>query len=89
MALGGGYNLISIANSRVIKEVREELSAYWRVLETILFLRFFIFQCEIVYKLQLIGNNTSLLLYGFSWVVLDGIVMIYALVHRIKDCLLA
>nr|KAJ0205366.1 hypothetical protein LSAT_V11C500255640 [Lactuca sativa] len=32
-----------------------------RVLETILCLRFFIFQYEIVYKLQLTGNHTSLL----------------------------
>ncbi|CAH1440493.1 unnamed protein product [Lactuca virosa] len=37
-----------------------------RVLETILCLRFFIFQYGIVYKLQLTGNNTSFLDQGLS-----------------------
>ncbi|CAI9263825.1 unnamed protein product [Lactuca saligna] len=37
-----------------------------RVLETILCLRFFIFQYEIVYKLQLTGNHTSLLFYSIT-----------------------
>ncbi|KAH9776608.1 callose synthase 10 [Citrus sinensis] len=48
-----------------------------RILETILSLRFFIFQYGIVYKLHLTGNDTSLAIYGFSWVVLVGIVMIF------------
>ncbi|KAK9090225.1 hypothetical protein Sjap_023402 [Stephania japonica] len=48
-----------------------------RILETILSLRFFIFQYGIVYKLHLTGQNTSLALYGFSWAVLVGIVMIF------------
>ncbi|KAL3512615.1 hypothetical protein ACH5RR_025332 [Cinchona calisaya] len=48
-----------------------------RILETILSLRFLIFQYGIVYKLDLIGKNTSLAIYGFSWVVLVGIVMIF------------
>lgn len=48
-----------------------------RILETILSLRFFLFQYGIVYKLELTGNNTSFSLYGFSWVVLVGFVMIF------------
>ncbi|CAK9143491.1 unnamed protein product [Ilex paraguariensis] len=48
-----------------------------RILETILSLRFFLFQYGIVYKLHLTGNDTSLAIYGFSWVVLVGIVMIF------------
>ncbi|KAL6997050.1 Callose synthase 10, variant 2 [Sarracenia purpurea var. burkii] len=48
-----------------------------RILETILTLRFFLFQYGIVYKLQLTGKSTSLAIYGFSWIVLAGIVMIF------------
>lgn len=48
-----------------------------RILETILSLRFFIFQYGIVYKLNLTGNDTSLAIYGFSWVVLLGFVMVF------------
>lgn len=48
-----------------------------RILETILSLRFFIFQYGIVYKLHLTGKSTSLAIYGFSWVVLVGIVMMF------------
>ncbi|XP_004299187.1 PREDICTED: callose synthase 10 [Fragaria vesca subsp. vesca] len=48
-----------------------------RILETILSLRFFIFQYGIVYKLHLTGKDTSLAIYGFSWVVLITIVMIF------------
>ncbi|XP_040989322.1 callose synthase 10 [Juglans microcarpa x Juglans regia] len=48
-----------------------------RILETILSLRFFIFQYGIVYKLHLTGKDTSLALYGFSWVVLVAIVLIF------------
>ncbi|KAL2492350.1 Callose synthase 10 [Abeliophyllum distichum] len=48
-----------------------------RILETILSLRFLIFQYGIVYKLHLTGKDTSLAIYGFSWVVLVGIVMIF------------
>ncbi|KAI9108924.1 hypothetical protein K1719_020229 [Acacia pycnantha] len=48
-----------------------------RILETILSLRFLIFQYGIVYKLHLIGKDTSLAAYGFSWVVLVGIVLIF------------
>ncbi|KAJ6805753.1 callose synthase 10-like [Iris pallida] len=48
-----------------------------RILETILSLRFLIFQYGIVYKLNLTGNNTSLAIYGFSWAVLFGIVLIF------------
>ncbi|XVE56659.1 hypothetical protein DITRI_Ditri04bG0028500 [Diplodiscus trichospermus] len=48
-----------------------------RILETILSLRFFMFQYGIVYKLHLTGKNTSLAIYGFSWVVLVGFVMLF------------
>ncbi|KAK1433883.1 hypothetical protein QVD17_10801 [Tagetes erecta] len=48
-----------------------------RILETILSLRFFLFQYGIVYKLHLTGNSTSFSLYGFSWVVLVGFVLIF------------
>ncbi|KAK6920584.1 Glycosyl transferase, family 48 [Dillenia turbinata] len=48
-----------------------------RILETILSMRFFLFQYGVVYKLHLTGKDTSLTVYGFSWVVLVGIVMIF------------
>ncbi|XP_057970390.1 callose synthase 10 [Malania oleifera] len=48
-----------------------------RILETILSLRFLMFQYGIVYKLQLTGKDTSLAIYGFSWVVLICFVMIF------------
>ncbi|CAI9112991.1 OLC1v1013507C1 [Oldenlandia corymbosa var. corymbosa] len=48
-----------------------------RILETILSLRFFIFQYGIVYKLKLTGSDTSLAIYGFSWIVLVGIVLVF------------
>ncbi|KAE8123986.1 hypothetical protein FH972_018899 [Carpinus fangiana] len=48
-----------------------------RILETILSLRFLMFQYGIVYKLHITGKDTSLALYGFSWAVLIGIVMIF------------
>ncbi|XP_021908992.1 callose synthase 10-like [Carica papaya] len=48
-----------------------------RVLETILSLRFLIFQYGIVYKLHLTEDDTSLAIYGFSWVVLVAIVMLF------------
>ncbi|KAM7475705.1 hypothetical protein LguiB_022948 [Lonicera macranthoides] len=48
-----------------------------RILETILSLRFFMFQYGIVYKLNIVGKSTSLAIYGFSWAVLVGFVMIF------------
>ncbi|KMS95415.1 hypothetical protein BVRB_008460 [Beta vulgaris subsp. vulgaris] len=48
-----------------------------RILETILSLRFFMFQYGIVYKLHVMPSNTSLALYGFSWIVLAVIVVIF------------
>ncbi|XP_027351814.1 callose synthase 10 isoform X1 [Abrus precatorius] len=48
-----------------------------RILETILSARFFLFQYGVVYKLHLTGKDTSLAVYGFSWVVLVGIVLIF------------
>ncbi|XP_021762040.1 callose synthase 10-like [Chenopodium quinoa] len=51
----------------------------WRgcILETILSLRFFMFQYGIVYKLHVMKSNTSLALYGFSWIILAVIVIIF------------
>ncbi|XP_020675367.1 callose synthase 10 isoform X2 [Dendrobium catenatum] len=48
-----------------------------RILETILSIRFAIFQYGIVYKLNLTGNDTSLAIYGYSWVVLFVFIMIF------------
>ncbi|KAJ0755182.1 putative 1,3-beta-glucan synthase [Helianthus annuus] len=48
-----------------------------RILETILSLRFFLFQYGIVYKLDLTGKSTSASMYGLSWVVLAGFVIIF------------
>uniref|UniRef100_A0A7N0RAG3 1,3-beta-glucan synthase n=1 Tax=Kalanchoe fedtschenkoi TaxID=63787 RepID=A0A7N0RAG3_KALFE len=48
-----------------------------RILETILSLRFFLFQYGVVYKLHLTGKNTSISIYGFSWVVLLIIAAIF------------
>ncbi|WCJ32417.1 glucan synthase-like 10 [Euphorbia peplus] len=48
-----------------------------RIMETILSLRFFIFQYGIVYKLDIQGNNTSLSVYGFSWVVLAVLIILF------------
>ncbi|KAK9066428.1 hypothetical protein SSX86_013750 [Deinandra increscens subsp. villosa] len=48
-----------------------------RILETILSLRFFLFQYGIVYKLGLTGKSTSISIYGLSWVVLAGFVIIF------------
>ncbi|KAJ8752026.1 hypothetical protein K2173_001052 [Erythroxylum novogranatense] len=48
-----------------------------RILETILSLRFLMFQYGVVYKLNLTGSHTSLAVYGFSWVVLVAFVMLF------------
>ncbi|CAL1390847.1 unnamed protein product [Linum trigynum] len=48
-----------------------------RIMETILSLRFFIFQYGIVYKLDAQGNNTSLTVYGLSWVVLAVLIILF------------
>ncbi|KAL4186370.1 hypothetical protein AMTRI_Chr09g13760 [Amborella trichopoda] len=48
-----------------------------RILETILSLRFFIFQYGIVYKLHLTGNNTSLSIYGLSWAVFAVLIVLF------------
>ncbi|KAM7502791.1 hypothetical protein LguiB_001695 [Lonicera macranthoides] len=48
-----------------------------RVMETILSLRFFIFQYGVVYKLDVQGNNTSLTVYGFSWIVLAVLLILF------------
>ncbi|XP_007014805.2 PREDICTED: callose synthase 9 [Theobroma cacao] len=48
-----------------------------RILETILSLRFFIFQYGIVYKLHLQKSNTSLTVYGLSWIVLAVLILLF------------
>ncbi|RAL52099.1 hypothetical protein DM860_014926 [Cuscuta australis] len=48
-----------------------------RLMETILSLRFFIFQYGIVYKLHLQGDNTSLTVYGFSWIVFAVLLILF------------
>eukprot|EP00252_Welwitschia_mirabilis_P020487 TRINITY_DN5035_c0_g1_i1.p1 TRINITY_DN5035_c0_g1~~TRINITY_DN5035_c0_g1_i1.p1 ORF type:complete len:1905 (-),score=310.30 TRINITY_DN5035_c0_g1_i1:173-5887(-) len=48
-----------------------------RIFETILSLRFFIFQYGIVYKLNATGRDTSLTVYGLSWLVLLGLILIF------------
>ncbi|KAI4307526.1 hypothetical protein L6164_030703 [Bauhinia variegata] len=48
-----------------------------RIAETILSLRFFIFQYGIVYKLHVQGTNTSLTVYGLSWVVLAVLIILF------------
>ncbi|XP_058774433.1 callose synthase 9-like [Vicia villosa] len=48
-----------------------------RIAETILSLRFFIFQYGIVYKLDVKGMDTSLTIYGFSWVVLAVLIVLF------------
>ncbi|KAK4266518.1 hypothetical protein QN277_027422 [Acacia crassicarpa] len=48
-----------------------------RIAETILSLRFFIFQYGIVYKLHVQGTNTSLTVYGLSWAVLAVLILLF------------
>ncbi|KMZ72114.1 1,3-beta-glucan synthase [Zostera marina] len=48
-----------------------------RILETILSLRFFIFQYGVVYKLHLTGSNTTLTVYGLSWTVLAALFILF------------
>ncbi|RCV43392.1 hypothetical protein SETIT_9G290700v2 [Setaria italica] len=50
-----------------------------RFLETILTLRFLMFQYGIVYKLKITAHNTSLAVYGFSWIVLLVMVLLFKL----------
>ncbi|VFR02630.1 unnamed protein product, partial [Cuscuta campestris] len=46
-------------------------------METILSLRFFIFQYGTVYKLHLQGDNTSLTVCGFSWIVFAVLLILF------------
>jgi callose synthase len=48
-----------------------------RIVETVLSLRFFIFQYGIVYKLDLQGSDTSLAIYGWSWAALAIIIVLF------------
>ncbi|KAB2607463.1 callose synthase 9 [Pyrus ussuriensis x Pyrus communis] len=48
-----------------------------RIAETILSLRFFIFQYGIVYKLNVKGDSTSLTVYAISWVVLAVLILLF------------
>ena len=47
------------------------------IFETLLSLQFFIFQYGIVYKLHATGNDTSLKVYAWSWIVLAGLILIF------------
>ncbi|KAK7310312.1 hypothetical protein RJT34_07750 [Clitoria ternatea] len=48
-----------------------------RIAETILSLRFFIFQYGIVYQLDVKRSSTSLTVYGFSWIVLAVLIVLF------------
>ncbi|KAK2977667.1 hypothetical protein RJ640_015664 [Escallonia rubra] len=48
-----------------------------RLMETILSLRFFIFQYGVVYKLNVQDTDTSLTVYGFSWIVLAVLLVLF------------
>lgn len=48
-----------------------------KILETILSLRFFFFQYGVVYHLKAAGKSQSLAVYGISWLVLVGIILIF------------
>nr|QKN22529.1 callose synthase 9 [Urtica dioica subsp. dioica] len=48
-----------------------------RIAETILSLRFFIFQYGVVYKLSIQGSNTSLAVYGFSWIAFAVLILLF------------
>ncbi|XP_068639698.1 callose synthase 9 isoform X2 [Aristolochia californica] len=48
-----------------------------RILETLLSLRFFIFQYGVVYKLHATGSDTSLTVYGLSWIVLAVLIILF------------
>ncbi|KAJ3682007.1 hypothetical protein LUZ60_014580 [Juncus effusus] len=50
-----------------------------RILETILSLRFFIFQYGIIYKLDVVNGNTNFTAYGASWAVLAVLLLIFLL----------
>lgn len=47
-----------------------------RILETILSLRFFIFQFGVVYHMNASDSDTSLLVYWISWAVLGGLLFL-------------
>ncbi|CAM6094411.1 unnamed protein product [Calypogeia fissa] len=48
-----------------------------RILEIILSLRFFFFQYGVVYSLHVSGHSTSLAVYGYSWVVFIGFILLF------------
>ncbi|KAF3599981.1 hypothetical protein F2Q69_00039040 [Brassica cretica] len=48
-----------------------------RMMETILSLRFFIFQYGIVYKLNVHGSDTSFAVYGWSWAAFAMILVLF------------
>ncbi|KAJ0244355.1 hypothetical protein HA466_0190010 [Hirschfeldia incana] len=48
-----------------------------KIMETILSLRFFLFQYGIVYKLNLHGSDTSFAVYGWSWAAFLMILVIF------------
>ncbi|KAJ7532009.1 hypothetical protein O6H91_14G068400 [Diphasiastrum complanatum] len=48
-----------------------------RILETILSLRFFIFQYGVVYQLHVTKGHRSLTVYGISWLIFLGLIFIF------------
>jgi len=55
------------------EELQHIYSIRGRILETILSLRFFIFQFGVVYHMNASGGSTALLVYWISWAVLGGL----------------
>ncbi|KAL3380823.1 hypothetical protein AABB24_001141 [Solanum stoloniferum] len=50
------------------------------VVEILLSLRFFIYQYGLVYHLTILNNETSILVYGVSWIVIFGILAVMKVV---------
>ncbi|CAL4937331.1 unnamed protein product [Urochloa decumbens] len=55
------------------EELQHIYTVRGRILETILSLRFFIFQYGVVYHMNASGQSTALLVYWISWAVLGGL----------------
>ncbi|CAH1454599.1 unnamed protein product [Lactuca virosa] len=55
-----------------------------RILEIILACRFFIYQYGLVYRLNIAGGSTSILVYAFSWLVLISALLEFKLVSMAK-----
>ncbi|KAL8152111.1 hypothetical protein V2J09_021919 [Rumex salicifolius] len=51
-----------------------------RFLEILLSLRFFLYQYGVVYHLHVANHNTSILIYGLSWLVIGAVVIVLKIV---------